>query len=84
MLSAVEGLVTEYPSISDHVVLIACLILVALGICQRFGTHRVAGLFGPVMVVWFAMLFISGWYRIGQNPEVLKVSLKLPTLSKGN
>src|SRR5262249_47559903 len=38
---------------------------------QRHGTARVGGLFGPVMVVWFAVLALLGAVQIAQHPYVL-------------
>ena len=38
---------------------------------QRFGTHRVGRLFGPVMVVWFVVLAVMGVPHIVAHPEVL-------------
>ena len=57
ILSAVEGL-PLIPGLSgmetDHLVLLAAGIAIALFYFQRRGTERVAFAFGPVMVVWFA------------------------------
>ena len=35
---------------------------------QRFGTASVGKLFGPVMLVWFAVLALLGLGQIVQNP----------------
>lgn len=71
VLSAVEGLRVG-TQISDNVVVtIACVILFALFWLQRFGTARVGALFGPIMVLWFAVLAALGVYHIAQNPSVL-------------
>ena len=40
---------------ADFVVPIALVILIGLFVIQRFGTGAVGALFGPVMVVWFAV-----------------------------
>ena len=42
-----------------------------LFLIQRHGTHRVGGLFGPVMVVWFFTIAILGFRWIVRAPEVL-------------
>jgi len=38
---------------------------------QRFGTHRVGRVFGPVMLVWFATLAVLGIPHIARHPGVL-------------
>ncbi len=53
-------------------------ILIVLGIIsllfffQRFGTQAIGKFFGPMMVIWFGMLFIFGINQIGLHPQVLK------------
>jgi KUP system potassium uptake protein len=71
ILSAIEGLQVATPVFSHWVVPISVAILVALFVIQRHGTHRVGGLFGPVMVVWFLTLVVLGFRWIVQAPEVL-------------
>ena len=39
---------------------IALVLLVGLFLVQRRGTAAVGGLFGPVMLVWFAVLAVLG------------------------
>ncbi|MEN6516668.1 MAG: KUP/HAK/KT family potassium transporter [Methanospirillum sp.] len=74
ILSAVEG-VPLIPGLEatgpDVLVLLAAGIAVALFYFQRRGTERVAFAFGPVMVVWFAALTVSGLIMIVQAPAVL-------------
>jgi KUP system potassium uptake protein len=72
VLSAVEGLKVASPSLSDWVLPIAAAVLIILFAIQRFGTHRVGRLFGPVMVVWFAALAVAGLSYIIPHPAVLK------------
>src|SRR6185436_6831238 len=52
ILGAVEGLQAVTPLFSHFVVAISVAILVVLFVIQRYGTHRVGGLFGPIMLVW--------------------------------
>ncbi len=68
--SAVEGLESVIPDLPT--VPIVIVILSALFFFQRFGTHKVGGAFGPVMVVWFVMLFVLGLSQIMQYPAILK------------
>ncbi len=71
ILGAIEGLQVATPVFSPWVVPITVVILVVLFVIQRHGTHRVGGLFGPVMVVWFVTLAVLGFRWIAQAPEVL-------------
>ena len=47
-------------------------IIALLFFFQRFGTKVVGFAFGPIMLVWFSMLFILGAVQIADHPEVLK------------
>lgn len=68
--SAVEGLEMVIPGLPTVPIVIA--ILSALFFFQRFGTQNVGKAFGPVMVLWFSMLFVLGFSQIVQHPEVLQ------------
>ncbi|WP_426519148.1 potassium transporter Kup [Diaminobutyricibacter sp. McL0618] len=71
VLSAVEGLNVTTPAIAHLVIPIAAVILIGLFAVQRFGTGRVGGLFGPVMVLWFVVLAAAGLVMVIQDPAVL-------------
>jgi KUP system potassium uptake protein len=71
VLSAVEGLKVATPLFEPYVVPIALVLLVALFLVQRRGTAVVGGLFGPVMLVWFAVLALLGVVNILQQPQAL-------------
>jgi KUP system potassium uptake protein len=71
VLAAVEGVQVAAPALAAYVVPIAVAILVALFAVQRFGTGRVGAAFGPVMVVWFAVLGVLGAAALVQAPAVL-------------
>jgi KUP system potassium uptake protein len=71
VLSAVEGLEVTLPAIAHLVIPIAALILIGLFAVQRFGTGKVGGLFGPIMVLWFVVLGVAGLGMVVQNPAVL-------------
>ena len=75
ILSAVEGLLLV-PGLggtgTDVLVFTACIIAVILFVFQRKGAEKVAGIFGPVMLVWFFSLLISGAAAIAEVPAVLK------------
>jgi KUP system potassium uptake protein len=71
VLSAVEGLHIATPLLDDYVIPITLVILVALFLIQAWGTARVGTYFGPIMVVWFAVLALLGLVNLVQAPEVL-------------
>jgi KUP system potassium uptake protein len=72
ILGAVEGLHVVTPLAEPYVVPISVAILVVLFVIQQYGTHRVGGLFGPVMVTWFVVLAVLGLTHIFDAPEVLQ------------
>lgn len=75
ILGAVEGLVLV-PGLEhlgrEVLILIASAIAVVLFAFQRKGAEKVAGIFGPLMVVWFLVLMISGIASILKTPAVVK------------
>src|SRR6478735_4474045 len=64
VLSASEGLKVDAPSLAPAVVPITIAILVGLFVMQRQGTGVIGQIFGPVMVVWFAVLALLGIHGI--------------------
>src|SRR4051812_28335733 len=70
VLSAVEGLEVVNDSLKEAVVPITLVVLTVLFLGQRFGTGAVGGLFGPVMIVWFSVLALSGLIRAAEHPEI--------------
>lgn len=71
VLSAVEGLEIITPAFKPYILHITLAILVGLFAFQRRGTSSVGALFGPVMVIWFAVLAVFGGLAIMRNPQVL-------------
>ncbi len=71
VLSAVEGLEVAAPAFHKFIVPVTLVVLTGLFAAQRFGTATVGRLFGPVMVVWFAVLALLGVVHIVDNPSVL-------------
>jgi KUP system potassium uptake protein len=71
VLSAVEGLNVATPLFEPYVVPIALVILLGIFSIQRYGTHTVGRLFGPVMVIWFTVLSVLGLASIVTEPVVL-------------
>jgi KUP system potassium uptake protein len=72
VLGAVEGLNVATTKFEVFVVPITVGILVALFYVQRFGTHRIGGVFGWVMLVWFFTIGIAGATWVVKAPEVLE------------
>ncbi|MBI5561990.1 MAG: KUP/HAK/KT family potassium transporter [Deltaproteobacteria bacterium] len=73
ILSAVEGvrLIPGFEDISQtKLIIAAAVIAIALFAFQKRGTERVAWLFGPLMLVWFIILAVSGIASIYTNPSV--------------
>ncbi|HEY5514032.1 MAG TPA: KUP/HAK/KT family potassium transporter [Geomonas sp.] len=75
ILSAVEGLVL-IPALAGlpqgALILFAACIAVTLFVFQFKGTDKVARLFGPLMVLWFVALALSGVAAIAQYPGIVK------------
>lgn len=71
VLSAIEGLAVITPAFEPFVQPVTIGVLVGLFIFQRRGTASVGALFGPVMLVWFAVLALLGGAAIFANPAVL-------------
>ena len=71
VLSAVEGLSLVTNVMTPYVHALALTILFFLFAFQRFGTDKVARLFGPIMLVWFAALAWGGLMHIQDTPVVL-------------
>src|SRR4051812_38800438 len=70
VLSAVEGLELAAPGLQHYVLPLTIVILLVLFAVQRRGTARVASFFGPVMLIWFATLAVSGGMHLLDDPAV--------------
>ena len=71
VLSAVEGLGVAAPGLKGGVIPITLLVLAGLFAVQRFGTGGIGRFFGPITLVWFAVLVALGLPHILDNPAVL-------------
>jgi KUP system potassium uptake protein len=71
VLSAIEGLKVDAPSLAPAVVPITIAILVGLFVMQKQGTGFIGRIFGPVMLAWFAVLAALGIHGIVKAPAVL-------------
>ena len=75
IMSAVEG-VLLVPGLGnlqmEILILIALVIAVGLFTVQSRGVDKVAGVFGPVMAVWFICLAVTGLVSVATMPGILK------------
>ena len=71
VLSAVEGMAYVVPGFGPFIVPVTIVIIVGLFLFQAQGTARVAILFGPIMVLWFAVLAGMGLYHVIAQPQIL-------------
>src|SRR5438067_3529839 len=71
VLSAVEGLDVATPVFKLYIVPITLAVLVLLFVVQRVGTAKVGAMFGPVMMIWFAVIAVIGVSQIVRAPHVL-------------
>ncbi|KAF5725599.1 potassium transporter 4 [Tripterygium wilfordii] len=73
VLSSVSGLqVAEHKLTDGEVLLLACVILVGLFALQHCGTHRVAFVFAPIVIIWLLSIFSIGLYNtIHWNPKIV-------------
>jgi KUP system potassium uptake protein len=81
VLSAVEGLEVVTPVLKPYVLPISITVLIGLFAMQRFGTAVVGKLFGPVIVLWFAVLTATGVSQIMQQPIILSALNPLHALT---
>ncbi len=74
IMSAVEGmlLIPGFGNLNQGIlILIAIVIAVGLFVMQYKGTDKVASVFGPIMVVWFVTLTLSGLVSLMKMPDVV-------------
>ena len=74
VLSAMEGLEVAAPGFTPFVIPLSLLVLVGLFYIQSKGTSAVGTLFGPVMVVWFAVIAVLGVLQIARAPQILQAA----------
>ncbi|HNW36796.1 MAG TPA: KUP/HAK/KT family potassium transporter, partial [Candidatus Ozemobacteraceae bacterium] len=81
VLSAVEGLEIATPFFKSFILPLTLGILILLFSIQKRGTDGVASIFGPAMVLWFAVLGLLGLSWVMRAPEVLGAVNPLHALS---
>src|SRR5471030_1413880 len=70
VLSALEGFEQAAPGLTPFVLPAAVAILIALFAIQPQGTARIGRAFGPIMLVWFIVMALTGVYGIAKHPGV--------------
>jgi KUP system potassium uptake protein len=81
VLSAVEGMEIVAPHLKTYVIPVALAVLIGLFLVQRRGTAGIGAVFGPVMVLWFAIIAVIGFIGIQRSPAVLAALNPLVGLS---
>jgi KUP system potassium uptake protein len=71
VLGAVEGLEVIAPALHDFILPLTLVIITGLFAVQRFGTRGIGRVFGPITLLWFAVLFLLGLPHILAQPAVL-------------
>ncbi|HEX8225797.1 MAG TPA: potassium transporter Kup [Allosphingosinicella sp.] len=73
VLSAVEGLTLVQPALEPLVIPICVVILIGLFLIQSRGTARIGAVFGPIVLLYFAVLATLGIANILEQPEILAI-----------
>ncbi|CAH2055410.1 unnamed protein product [Thlaspi arvense] len=73
VLSSMSGLQATEKKLTDgELLFLACVILVGMFALQHCGTHRVAFMFAPIVIIWlFSILFIGLFNIIHWNPKIV-------------
>lgn len=71
VLSAIEGLGIAAPLLTDYIVPLTIAVVIILFVIQKHGTGVVGAGFGPIMIVWFTALAVTGGVQIVDQPTVL-------------
>lgn len=71
VLGAMEGLKVINPNLTSAVVPLSFAIIAVLFYFQYHGTARIGGLFGWIMLAWFASISVLGVRGILLHPEII-------------
>jgi KUP system potassium uptake protein len=72
VMSAIEGLSVPAPGLASLEVPLGAVVITLLFLVQKFGTHLVGRFFGPIMVLWFAVLGVLGLGEVIRGPAILR------------
>ncbi len=81
VLGAMEGLEVISPKFHAYIVPLTLIVLFFLFFVQKRGTAGIGKFFGPITLVWFAVLALLGVMHIATNPVILKALNPLYALS---
>lgn len=71
VLSAMEGLKLITPVSEGLIIFLTTMILIGLFSIQKYGTHKIGSLFGPITLTWFFVIGALGLTQIIQSPDIL-------------
>ena len=71
VLSAVEGLAVAEARFAPLIIPVSVAILIGLFLIQARGTAKVGAIFGPVVLIYFAVLAVLGVHNIVARPEIV-------------
>ena len=71
VLGAMEGLEVISPAFKPWIVPLTLIILFALFYVQKRGTANIGKFFGPITLLWFAVIALLGIMHIANNPVIL-------------
>ena len=70
-LGAMEGLEVVSPEFTQYVIPLTLVVLFVLFLVQKKGTAGIGRFFGPVMLLWFAVIALLGVMQIASQPRIL-------------
>ncbi len=72
VLGSVQGVQVATPALAHLVVPLSVAILLGLFVLQRFGSGTIGWLFGPILLVWFAVIGLIGLGQVVKDPAVFQ------------
>ncbi len=70
VLSAIEGLDIATTALHGWSVPVTLILIAGLFMIERYGTAVVGRVFGPIMVVWFGTIAVTGFLSVMHNPQI--------------
>src|SRR5947209_8676513 len=71
LLPSVEGIAIAEPELKSLIIPITIAILIGLFVVQSRGTGKVGRMFGPVILLYLAVLAALGLLHIAERPEII-------------